>query len=209
VPSEVGAFVVLVALIPGWWFTRQRERKTGDQRVSSLDELIQVLVAGLATTGVSVAALILWPWGRFAWIVDVERWLFDGDDYFKRNLKAFVLTSGLLLITAILVAHFAARWMPIPKKGLNDRSSMWVNALAADDKRHKYISAELLDGRVFEGYLEGLTPDGAIDEQVIALGSPLFVKQDPTKQAEPYAVDRLALPVSQLKYAAVVLRAPE
>jgi hypothetical protein len=170
-----------------------------------LDELIQILVAGMATTGISLGALVLWPWGRFEWLVDPHRWLSEGDDYFKRNLSAIVLTSGLVLLVAIAMAHLAARWMPRPKPQFNDRSSMWVHAFAAEDTRLKYVSAELLDGRVFEGYLEGFTPEGAVDEQVMALGAPLFVKKTPFKEAERYEVDRLALPLSQVKYAAVVL----
>ncbi|MGK3958503.1 DUF6338 family protein [Arthrobacter sp. R4] len=206
-PGEAGAFLVLVALIPGWWFIRQRERRTGDQRASNLDELLQVLVAGLATTGISLSALILWPWERLAWLVDVPRLLREGDSYVPDNLASVVLTAGAVLLVAIAMAHGAALWMPLPKRRLNDRSSMWVNALLADDtKNHKYISAELIDGRVFEGYLEGITPEGAADEQVMALGAPLFVKQNPAKSAKSYSADRIALPVSQLKYAAVVLR---
>jgi hypothetical protein len=209
-PGEAGAFLVLVALIPGWWFIRQREVRTGDQRASSLDELLQVLVAGLATTGISLAVLILWPWQRLSWLVDVQRLLREGDGYVQGNLGSMVLTAGAVLFVAILMAHSAAKWMPLPKRRLNDRSSMWVNALLADDaQHHKYISAELLDGRVFEGYLEGITPDGATDEQVMALGSPLFVKRNPSRNPEPYLADRLALPVSQLKYASVLLRDPE
>ncbi|MHC6223059.1 DUF6338 family protein [Arthrobacter sp. MMS24-S77] len=205
-PSELGGFAVLVALIPGWWFVRQRERKVGDLRASSLDELLQVLVAGLATTGVSLSVLILWPWGRLGWLVDIPQWLSEGDSYLKGNLNTLVISAVLVLLTATATAHLAARVMPLPQRRLNDRSSMWVNALMAEDtKRHKYISAELLDGRVFEGYLEGITPDGAADEQVMALGSPLFVKKDPSKPAVPYSADRLALPLSQIKYAAVVL----
>jgi hypothetical protein len=209
VPSEAGAFAILVALIPGWWFVRQRERKTGDQRASALDELLQVLVAGVATTGVSVAALILWPWGIANWLVDVQRWLNEGQAYLQGNLRAIVVTAGLVLLAAILMAHLAAHWMPVPKRRLNDRSSMWVNALRANNTtHHKYISTELLDGRVFEGYLEGITPEGAADEQVMALGPPMFVKKDPSKNAEPYAADSLAVPLSQIKYAAVILRDP-
>lgn len=206
-PSEAGAFAILVALIPGWWFVRQRERKTGDLRASALDELLQVLVAGVATTGVSVAVLILWPWGMVNWLVDVQRWLKEGDAYLQGNLRAIVVTAGLVLLAAILMAHLAANWMPVPKRRLNDRSSMWVNALRADNRtHHKYISTELLDGRVFEGYLEGITPEGAADEQVMALGAPMFVKKDSSKNAEPYEADSLAVPLSQIKYAAVLLR---
>lgn len=206
-PTEAGAFAILIALIPGWWFVRQRERKTGDLRASALDELLQVLVAGVATTGVSLAVLILWPWGLAEWLVDVQRWLKDGDAYLQGNLRSVVLTAGLVLLAAVLMAHLAAQWVPVPTRRLNDRSSMWVNALRADNStQHKYISTELLDGRVFEGYLEGITPEGAADEQVMALGAPMFVKKDSSRAARPYEADSLAIPLSQIKYAAVILR---
>lgn len=209
-PTEVGAFVILVALIPGWWFIRKRERVTGDQRVSSLDELLQVLVAGIATTGVPLAALLLLPEPDTRYIVDVRKWMSQGDTYVEQNLSQFVLTGVLVLVTAIGLAEVSARFWPSPRPMLNDRSSMWVNTIGVEkNPGHKYISAELQDGRVVEGYLFGITPDGPVDEQVLTLEKPISMKSTSADDAVPYPVDRIAIPLSQLKYVSVVTIAIE
>lgn len=204
-PSETGVFLVLIALVPGWWFLRRRERVTGDQHSSNLDELLQVLVAGLATTGIPLAILLLWPTEHLPlWILNVEQWLAQGDSYLRGHLPALVLTSVAVLVTAILIAHTAANCWPSPRRTLNDRSSMWVNTIDTEgNPGHKYISTELQDGRVFEGYLFGITPDGPVDEQVLSIEKPIIIKSDSGEEGEPYPVDRVALPISQLRYVSV------
>jgi hypothetical protein len=63
---------------------------------------------------------------------------------------------------------------------------------------------ELDDGRVVSGYFFGVTPEGPVEEQVLALEAPIFIAPDPEVAGNRYAVDRITIPLADVKYVSLV-----
>ena len=60
-PPDAVMFGLLLALVPGWVYLRLRSNVNAGLPRTGLDELLEVIAVGFATTGVAVALWALIP----------------------------------------------------------------------------------------------------------------------------------------------------
>ena len=61
-PSGLVAAAFLLSLIPGWWFLRRTESQRRPRQLSTLQEMLELVGVGIATTGLAIAlGLLFFP----------------------------------------------------------------------------------------------------------------------------------------------------
>jgi hypothetical protein len=93
-PAVPFAFLVLLALLPGWIFVRLAETKSERPGRSQLAELLELAAVGFSTIAFS-ALIIAWLpiVSHSSWLFNVEAWAHTRRQYLGAHLGA-VLTSA-------------------------------------------------------------------------------------------------------------------
>lgn len=161
ITGEPLAWLVLLAALPGWVFTRRAERRAHRVSRSALDEFLGFLAVGLATTLIAVtavAALSYLP----AQPLDFRAVLAADDRPAYVGEHVLGLLAAALLIEAIAVglAWAASALVYRAPNQLAPGATARSIVLGLRPKgTNPFVSIELTDGRVLQGYLRSFDVD--------------------------------------------------
>lgn len=154
-PATLTALLLVLALVPGWFHLHLIERVRPASRATGLNQLLEVVAVGVATTGVSVAATVLVPHRVVPFALDINAWATTGNAYLRWHLQAavwsLVLTFALALAMAYLLYRVRARGS-LEEFKAND--SVWMHAIGQRPVGTvPWITLGLSDDSVVEGSL--------------------------------------------------------
>lgn len=168
-PGSWVAALLLVALIPGYAYLRLSEDARRPRDSSSLEELLEVLSVGLATTGVAVALFVLlWP-GR---VLDT---LARATRHSPGDLRAVILLVSCIASLALGIACLASWTVRSLSRNKNSFApNVWDVTLGLRREQHlPYAVLDLKDSkRRIEGVLHSYTVLEGDHPRDIALSSP-------------------------------------
>ncbi|WP_425303653.1 DUF6338 family protein [Nocardia wallacei] len=200
-PGSLALVFLLFSLIPGWWHLRLLEQARPTGKSGGLNELLQVLSVGLATTGSAVLILVLLPdsWRR-GWLVDPEALLKGGKAYVQTNLRQVAISVAAILAVACLIAVLLYFVRSIgSRKGFKPLGDPWVYSLGNWPKNMvPYVGIELTDGRHIEGVLHSYTTDNSSAKPDIALKEKIRITQKDAEEPIQTTHDRIVVPGDQI-----------
>jgi hypothetical protein len=210
-PDSLGVLVIVLALVPGWLYLRLRERRRPPSSATGLSQLLQVVAAGLLTTGISVLVLSLVlsliPHRRLPWLIDLRAWGALGDDYLRHNVRNSVISVAVVLVLASLAALALDR---LQRSDSSDRfhpeSSVWGQALGnRPNGTVPWVGLKLRDGPLVEGVLHSLSfGHEDQDERDIAITRPIRVTDEDGGSAREVEIDRVVVPGREIQYISVI-----
>lgn len=199
-PAEPVAWLLLLAALPGWVYTRVLEARAPRAERSALDEFLGYLSVGLGATfvGVTVVALL----GELPWRVFDFHDLVNSPDragYVAQNATAFLLAVCIAEAIAVLCAGLLARAMSrktsdaiVP--GGTARGTLFSRRPKGTTP---YLAIELVDGRVLHGFLATYDMNPADGE--IGLQAPVFVQGDSEASRTPTNLGGALVPSGQIR----------
>ena len=206
-PATFTALLLVLALVPGWFHLHLIERVRPASRATGLNQLLEVVAVGVATTGVSVAATVLVPHRVVPFALDINAWATTGNAYLRWHLQAavwsLVLTFALALAMAYLLYRVRARGS-LEEFKAND--SVWMHAIGQRPVGTvPWITLGLSDDSVVEGSLLAYTTDEDAEKRDIALKRPIWITPPNQSAAIELAnLDRVVVPESQIKHITVI-----
>ena len=206
-PSSIAVSVMLLALVPGWFHLRLRERLAPASTATGLSELLEVLAIGMATTGVSGAVLIFVPHRWLPLLLDVDSWAREGTIYLRSHIRDATLSAVAVLTLALVIAYLLYLPLRLTRPAeFRAQGSVWVHALGARPKgRVPWVGLQLKDGKLVEGLLHSCSlSEGPLEERDVALGRPIRVTLAQGQSARCLDLDRLVVPGNEISYIAIL-----
>ncbi|MET8778795.1 DUF6338 family protein [Nocardia sp. NPDC004654] len=185
-PGSLALVFLTFSLIPGWWHLRLLERTRPAGKTGGLNELLQVLAVGLATTGSAILVLILLPKGwPNDWLADPAALFKGGNAYAQANLRRVAVTAAAVLALACVIAILLYYVRSVgSQRGFKQLGDPWVYSLGNWPKdKVPYIAIELTDGRQIEGVLHTYSTDNGSSKPDIALKD--CIRITPKDEDEP------------------------
>ncbi|MGF0319223.1 DUF6338 family protein [Nocardia fluminea] len=211
-PGSLALVFLMFSLIPGWWHLRLLERTRPAGKTGGLNELLQVLAVGLATTGSAIFILILlpdgWPYG---WIADPAALIKGGSAYVQANLHKVAVTAAALLVLACVIAIllYFARSIG-SQKGFKQLGDPWVYSLGNRPKNMvPYVAIELTDGRQIEGVLHTYSTDNGSSKPDIALKDPIRITPKDEEQPIRTLHNMIVVPGDQIVLVSLRILPPD
>lgn len=206
IPSGLGAFVVLLALVPGWLYLRLRSQLRPTSRRSTLDELLEVVAVGFGTTGVAALAVALVPHSWLPFTLNIDEWAYLGETYLRDNVRGAAATAAVILGVALAIAsllHLVDRRNRRPE--FHPEGSVWVLSLGArPEGKVPWVGLTLDDGRLVEGVLHSFSLETQTDDRDVALMGPLRVRSPNELEGRWVKVDRLIVPYRRIDHIVVL-----
>lgn len=189
-------FLLLVA--PGAFFEILRERRRPSLEGSAFRETSRVALASFAF---SLSAILILSYIRMEFpdtMPDLGAWLREGTKYFQRNyrlvLRAVVLEALIALALAYFtnLVFFAAQWGPRPVRNFWRKARVLLGPIEHQSAWYKTFRANLLDqaplkgtkpvarvklkdGTLYQGAVDGYSPEMPLENRELELGPPLFI----------------------------------
>ncbi|WP_405659735.1 DUF6338 family protein [Streptomyces sp. NBC_01166] len=191
--SVIAAVLLLAAMTPGYAFHRSMNRYRPKDTRSSTTEVVELFSVGaLATAAGLLLTLLL---GELAPFLVTLREVTKAPAHFRDHpwswVGAVVLAMALSMALSTLAGVYAGRKSPRRTGAAVREGTVAVHALtdrAGPDKRRKpFVSVELSDGRLVEGYVRYVSTDPDPARRDIVL-------QRPIAWTGPGAVPRTASP---------------
>lgn len=194
-PTTVVALLIILALVPGWFYLRLIEPLDAPRSSSGLHQLLEVLAVGAATTGVSVLVMVLVPHSWIPFSLDIQAWAGGGKKYLKGHIHQAAVSSALLLASSLAIAYGLARVRFRRQPGEFHHSNTWVQSLGARPYGTlPYVGLHLSDGRLLEGKLHAFDLDSDDGNRDIALARPIRITPpDGTGQVDLLNLDRVVV----------------
>jgi hypothetical protein len=202
-PGGTIAAAFILALIPGWLFLRFTDRSRQPRAQSSLQELLEVVAVGLATSG---AALLFWGWARPDAIFSLMR---QPDSANELQVSLWSATTVLAMAPGLsLLAAWLARRLRPESYSLG----VWWEVLT---KEHipaghtAHIAIDLGDGLAVDGVLHAYTWSDDAAHRDISLEAPIRFTRASGEIATSF--DRVVIPGDEIKHLSLqyVPQAPE
>jgi hypothetical protein len=179
IPNTVGSLVGFLALVaPGIVYELRRATRRSGHDDSVFREISRTALTSLVFTGLAVCALALVRVARPSWMPDLGAWLRDGSPYatshYRLLLRAAIIEIGLATSLAVTADALLGR--------KSTRSLVEYNILyhALRAKRPPsttpWLRVKLRDETEIYGYLSAYTQEPSLENQEIALRSPLKVR---------------------------------
>ncbi|TDW17875.1 DUF6338 family protein [Kribbella kalugense] len=205
VPSGLAALLVVLALVPGWYYIRLTSRLRARTKTTGLQELLEFVSVGALTTGTAVLIVVLLPHRWHPWTLDVDRWTSGGATYLRahpRNAGWSVVTVLLLaLVIATLLYAVQRLW-----KGSEFRpdGNVWVYSLGTRPKgMYPWVAVQLQNGQLVEGVLHSYTIEDLGSDRDIALRRPIRVSAGGFSIPEWLGLDRFIVSRDKIDYISV------
>jgi len=203
IPDGLGVLAVALALVPGWFYLRLRNKHRPPSAATGLGELLEVLAIGLLTTGVSCLGLVLIPHRWVPWLIDVDAFAASGTAYLRENIQSAFLSGAAVLVVAALTA-----WLLDLVEGttssdtFDSESSVWGQALGLRPEHAvPWVGIRLRSGELVEGVLHSLSfgHEGR-DERDIALARPIRVTDPDQTTPRAVEIDRIVVAAAEIEY---------
>lgn len=204
-PAAPFAFLILLALLPGWVFVRLSEKMGPRPDRSPLTELLELAAAGLSaltTASLIVAGLSL---RRNSGFFNVESWARTRHQYLGDHLgAALASTTMAIFLSCVLAVVF---WLVLYGRrpaGFRAGSSVWMDCLAHPPSgMANWIGVHRRDGSLVEGLLHSFTAGPGDDTREISLKGP--IRLTPANGNPCFlALDRVIVPGEEITTVTVV-----
>jgi uncharacterized protein DUF6338 len=207
-PAVPFAFLVLLALLPGWIFVRLAESKSERPGRSQLAELLELAAVGFSTIAIS-ALIVAWLSiaSHWFWLFNVEEWAHARHQYLGDHLGAALTSAALTIILSCLLAAglFLAVYGRHPRDGnFSAGATVWVGTLGpAPNGMQNWIGIKRHDGSLIEGLLFACTAGTGDGPREVSLAAPIRLTP---ANAHPVdlPVDRVLVADSQIAAITVV-----
>lgn len=198
-PGSTLAVLFLVSLIPGWIFLRATQRSRLPHAQSALEESLELLAVGTATTGLSAVLLVLWAPGL---AMDAAA---PGTPHELRSAVALgLVVLGTASGLALIAAHMYSRIYPV-RYG----SSVWHEVLSdryVPSGQLNFLGVETHDDKLYEGVQHSFTHGSEDAHRDVALKAPIYAYNNKGRRIlTPYSL--LVIPGDVVRRIAV-LRMP-
>jgi len=203
-PSGALTVGLLLALVPGWVYLRLRSTANAALPRTGLDELLEVVAVGFATTGIAVALWALIP-ADISRLADIRSLAKHGAAYETSHPQRMAATGFVVLVVAVGLAYLLFKVTHWRRKSTYIRETVWAGALGWRDGRYAWVGLMLRDGRLVEGQLCAYPVGDNHEHRDIALQGPIRVTQPGAASAIATALDRLIFNESDIKYIAMTL----
>ncbi len=197
-PASITIVFVLFSLIPGWLYLRRLEatQPAETQKLTGLQEILQLLAVGLSTTGIAIFIVAILPRG---WPVDQQALLQGGHAYVWSHLRRVALALFLMFWLAMGFAELGFRWMSRNSpEGFNKRGNPWTSAFVDDVPKEERprVVVEITDGRRFRGWLYAFDPERTSSLDLVSQG--VIVVTGPDGAEDKRVVDLLVVASDQI-----------
>ncbi|MCU1621300.1 MAG: putative rane protein [Frankiales bacterium] len=204
-PSATLTAAFLFALVPGWTYLRLRSSRSASLPRVGLDELLEVVAVGLATTGVALAIWAVVP-ASLSRLADVTALARGPDGYVEAHVRRLTVTMLVVFVLAEVLALLLVSVIHRGPRPHHVRETVWAGALGRGrGDRFTWIGVELRDGRLVEGQLLAYPTGDEHEMRDLALQAPMRVTREPGRVAEPLAYDRLILAEQDIASISVAL----
>jgi len=195
-PSSYLAAAFLLALVPGWTYLRLRARRDPALPRTGLDQMLEVVAVGLMTTGMAVALWALLP-ASWTHLADVTKLAgTHGDAYAQGHVRRDVSTLLVVFVLAEALAYSLFALLHRGRRQEFARETVWAGALGTRPTGQPWITVEMRDGRLIEGWLYAYPTGDEHEHRDLALqgtpSAPLRVTK-PGQPPQHHPADRLIL----------------
>lgn len=191
-PSAALTAVFLLALAPGWTYLRLRSSRNAVLPRAGLDELLEVVTVGMATTGVAAALWAVVP-ASTSHLLDVARLASEANPYAVHHVRRLVVTALVIFVVAELLALVLFKVVHRGPRSRLVRETVWAGALGRRYGRFTWIGLELRDGRLVEGQLLAYPTGDEHESRDIALQAPIRLTRKPGEAPDDLGYDRIIL----------------
>ncbi len=206
-PGDIGTVLLLLALIPGWFYLRLQERLRPPTGTTGLAQLLEVAAVGLATTGTSTLVLALVPHRFTPFVVDVDVWSREGSRYLAQHPRLALSSVAVVLVLAVGIAYgiYCIQRLRLPAE-FRPQGNVWAHALGARPKgKVPWVGLQLSDGRLVEGLLHAYSLDGPTEERDVALARPIRITERPGEVPKDLGhLDRVIVPDRSIIHLSVI-----
>jgi len=171
---------------------------------TGLDELLEVVAVGFATTGIAVALWALIP-ADMSQLANIRSLARDGAAYAASHPQRMAATAFVVLAVAVGLAYVLFKVTHWKRKSTYVRETVWAGALGWRHDRYAWVGLILRDGRLVEGQLFAYPVGDEHEHRNIALQGPIRVTQPGAASAIATALDRIIFNESDIKYIAMTL----
>lgn len=199
IPSSfVGLVLFALVLAPGWIWVRVGEKRKVRPHRSQLFEAAELVTQGVVFTSASALAVGILGAASGA-LPDLADLVAPGSTYVQDEPYRVVGAVAGVLLLSLVTAYAAARYAHRGSEpSLSPASSVWLDVFAEGGKdRPIWVSAELTDGRVIEGFLSSYSTEGDTGERDVALQVPMIREVDSSERVRVDA-DRVVLNGTQI-----------
>lgn len=199
IPANLFGLVLFVLVpAPGWLWVRVAEKREVQADRSPLLEAAELATTGVVFTAIAVT-VTTWVSDRAGWLPELRVVTARGSTYAQeepyRTAGAVAVVFGLSLAVAHVTARFVYRGMDA---SLVSPSSVWRDVFReGGEKRPIFVSAELSDGRVLDGFLFSYSTEGG--DRDLALQAPIYVwSGEPRTRMQLHHTNRTVIQADQM-----------
>jgi hypothetical protein len=200
-PDAPFAFLVLLALFPGWIFVRLAETKSERPDRSPLAELLELGAVGFSTIAAAAIIVAALPiTGHFSWLFNVEVWAHIRNQYLGDHLGAALASIAVTMILscALAIALFVAIYRQRPGGSVNAGGTVWVRTFgAAPAGMHSWVGIHFRDGSLIEGMFLSCTAGVGDGPRDISLMRPIR-RTAANGEANDLSLDRVVIPDTEI-----------
>lgn len=205
-PSAGLTAAFLLALVPGWVYLRLRSVRSAVLPRSGLDEILEVVTVGVATTGMATALWALVP-VRVSHLADVSLLVADKDSYRLHHVQREVTTALAVFVIACVFAWILFAVAHRGQGGHHYRETVWAGALGHRGEKYRWVGVTLRDGRVIEGELYAFPTGDEHEHREIALQAPIRITA-PNAQPQVTPLTRVILNEADIDHIGLILGPP-
>lgn len=211
-PTTVLGLLFALAFVPGWTYLAWKSKYRQVAERSALHQLLEIVGAGLATTGPGVLLLLLLP-QQLPFTLDLAQWASQGNSYLGDHLRQAASSAVIVLLLAFGLAWLLIRLGPARGSAEEfpaDGGNVWVHALGTRGaNKLPWIRVVLKDETLIEGILHSQSSTGESDERDIALKAPIFFATPTRPRQRLKDIHRVVIPARELRFITVQEVSPE
>lgn len=203
-PSAALTAAFLLALVPGWVYLRLRSGKNAALPRGGLDEVLEVVAIGVATTGVAAALWALLPVG-LTHLADVRELAANRQGYVDAHVRRVAATGLTIFLLALGLAFFLFRLAHRGPRPALVRETVWAGALGRRGDHYAWVGLTLRDGRLVEGELFAYPVGDEHEHRDVALQAPIRVTPPGGGPAVVTPLSRVILNEADIEHIGLVL----
>jgi hypothetical protein len=194
----------LLALVPGWLYLRLRSSRNAVLPRSGLDEVLEVVTIGVATTGLAVALWALLPF-EVTHLADVRALVREPNVYSNEHVRRLAATALVVFLLACSLAWCLFKLTHRGPRPTLYRETVWAGALTRRGEKYPWVGVQLRDGRLVEGELHAVPTGDEHENRDISLQAPIKVTPAGGGTRQDTSLDRIILNEIDIKYIGLVL----
>ena len=197
--SLVGLTLFVLAVAPGWVWVRVAEKRQVRPDRSPLLEAAELVVIGVIFTTVAAAVVAGFGNGN-SWIPELRELTARGSTFAQEEPYRTAATAAMVFALSLAAAYGTARFVHRGKEAsLVPAGSVWRDVFGeGGEGRPIFVSANLVDGRVVDGYLYSYSTDAGGADRDLGLQAPIYVWSGEPLERRRAPADRTVLRAEQI-----------